>query len=366
MRGTLITLLAVLAGCAHKDRSADDDTDTHPLSDTDESTDSPGDEPLADTDEVPCDLHGLVPGKDTRVVTTWEGRERVYWLHVPLDYDCTPRPLFIGLHFFGGEAHAAELDTLRAHGGLNSRGWFGLFPQALAETPNGTWPAFNDTTSHHDTGPDGPTCTDWAYEQPTFDTCPPEEADRACHWGTSCSDDVGWVRSLIGELSETFTLDPDRVFLTGFSQGGIAAQGWACPLGDLLAAVAPMHGFAANGYACGPTQGVSLMQTYGYWDVFVNGYDQPSADGLIYESAAETAAAWADAQGCSPDGTTVYHTVSDGKVGWGCTQHEGCATGAEVVSCEWDGSHFMGRDPLDGDFMMDAVWEFFETHPKQR
>lgn len=313
---------------------------------------------------APCDLQGLTPGEDVRVTMPWDGIERAYWLHVPADYDCTPRPLFIGLHYFSGEAHAFETDVLKIHADLNQRGWFGLFPQALAEAPDGTWTAFNDLSSHNDTGPDGPTCTDWAYEQPTFDTCP-DEVDRRCHWGTSCADDVGWTRALIGDLSEQWSIDPDRIFLTGFSQGAIAAQGWACPLGDLLAAVAPMHGFSANGYGCGPDSGVSLMQIYGYWDIFVNGYDQPSADGLIYESAEETADAWATAQGCDNNGDTRYRTVSDGIWGWGCTEHADCATGASVVSCEWDGTHILGRDPANGDFMLNAVWEFFESHPRR-
>lgn len=317
--------------------------------DGDTDTDGPG-----DSGDAPCDLGDLPLGEDTELRITWEGRERLYRVHVPADCDCTPRPLFIGLHYFGGEAHGAEHDTLQAHDGLNDRGWFGLFPQALAETPDGDWPSWNDLSSRNDTGPDGPTCTDRAYRQPAYDTCPAEEADRECAWGTSCSDDVGLVRALIEQLSEDYAVDADRIVMTGFSQGGVATQGWACELGDVLAAVAPLHGFAANGYACGPDSGVSLMQVYGYWDLFINAYDQPSADGLIYESAVETAAGWTDAQGCSADPTTPYPTVSDGKTGWGCTQHAGCATGAEVV-----------RDFVNGDFMMDAVWAFFGAHPRQ-
>lgn len=345
--------------------SEGDDTPDDPV-DTGESPTDTGDPEEEDTGEAPCDLGSLPLGEDTELRITWEGRERTYWVHVPADYDCTPRPLMVGLHFFGGEAHAAETDTLQAHDALNTRGWFGLFPQALAESPDGTWPSWNDLTSRHDTGPDGPTCTDWAYRQPAFDTCPADEADRECAWGTSCSDDVGLVRALIEQLSTDYTVDADRIFMTGFSQGGVATQGWACELGDVLTAVAPLHGFAAKGYACGPSSGVSLMQVYGYWDLFINAYDQPSADGQVYESAVETAAAWADAQGCSADPTTPYPTVSDDKYGWGCTQHAGCATGSDVVSCEWDGSHRMGRDFANGDFMMDAVWAFFEAHPRGR
>jgi poly(3-hydroxybutyrate) depolymerase len=107
------------------------------------------------------------------------------------------------------------------------------------------------------------------------------------------------------------------------------------------------------------------MQVTGRLDIFINAFGHPSADGLIYDSEVETAAAWAEAQQCSADGSTPYPTVSDGIRGWGCSQHAGCATGADVVSCVWDGTHTWGRDPFNGDFFWAAVWEFFASHPRR-
>jgi hypothetical protein len=40
-------------------------------------------------------------------------------------------------------------------------------------------------------------------------------------------------------------------------------------------------------------------------------------------------------------------------------EHAGCETGADVVSCQWDGTHIWGRLPEYGDFMLDApatIW----------
>jgi hypothetical protein len=84
-----------------------------------------------------------------------------------------------------------------------------------------------------------------------------------------------------------------------------------------------------------------------------------SADG-----AAETAEVWAAAQGCAPRGETPYATVADGKGGWTCTEHADCAAGTSVVSCQWDWTHDWGRDG-DDNFMWDAVWAFFEAHPRR-
>ena len=73
---------------------------------------------------------------------------------------------------------------------------------------------------------------------------------------------------------------------------------------------------------------------------------------------------WAEAEGCSPVGDTPYTTVADGKWGWRCTQHGDCAAGTDVVTCQWDWTHDWGRDGSDN-FMWDAVWEFFESHPRR-
>jgi polyhydroxybutyrate depolymerase len=326
------------------------------------------DTPEADTPDdtpAPCDPSPLVRGDDVELTLMWEGRPRTYWVHLPADYDCTPRAVVVGLHFYTGEALSFERDIARIHDDLNRTGTIGVFPQALGRGPgrDADITAFNDTTSHNDIGPDGATCTDWAVDYGVFDDCGPDEAARSCFWGTSCADDVGLVRAILTDLQQRWTVDAKRIFLTGFSQGGIAAQGWACALQDVIAATAPLHGAAANGYTCGPTSAVSIMDVWGRTDIAINRWEAPSLDGLIYDGAEEAAAVWAEAQGCNAN-TRAYPTVSDGKQGWGCVEHADCATGATVVQCAWNGTHLWGRDPWNGDFMWDAVWAFFESHPK--
>jgi poly(3-hydroxybutyrate) depolymerase len=343
--------------------AADEDSDQAP------ADAPPEDLPAEDTqpaEPAPCEPgDGVVPGRDLDLSLMWEGRLRTYRVHVPRDYDCTPRALVIGLHYFTGDARGFEHDVAQIHDHLNQTGTFGLFPQALESEPGSGVTSFNDLTSRYDDGPDGPTCTEWAPGYPIFEDCPPDEAQRACTWGTSCADDAGLVRELVAELSRRWTIDPDRVFLTGFSQGGIAAQGWACELADLLAAIAPLHGAAANGHTCGPTQAVSMMDVWGWTDIAINRYEAPSLDGLIYDGAEETAQVWASAQGCDRR-PQPYRTVSDGAWSWGCTQQPDCQTGAEVVTCGWSGTHIWGRDGVNGDFMWAAVWAFFSSHPKVR
>jgi len=100
-------------------------------------------------------------------------------------------------------------------------------------------------------------------------------------------------------------------------------------------------GSAANGYTCAPTSKTSLLRG----DGVVASFDEPSSDGMIYDSVEETGAEWAAAQGCAalPE---VRSTDFDGAKGWGCEAYPDCATGAEVISCTWDGGHVWPRQEL--------------------
>ena len=59
---------------------------------------------------------------------------------------------------------------------------------------------------------------------------------------TSNPDDIGWLCSLIPQLVTQFNANPNAVFLTGMSSGGLMTQrvGMTCP--QYLAAIAPISG----------------------------------------------------------------------------------------------------------------------------
>ena len=322
-----------------------------------------------DSQEPPateCDLGPGLAGEDVVLTFPWDGELRTWILHLPTDYDCTPRPLLIGAHAYLSDGHSFEHDVAQIFDHINDEGYIAIFPDALARSDSemdAGVTSFNDGTSHYDDGPDGPTCTFWSWDYGIFSNCGPEEEERFCRWGTSCSDDLGFFRALVADVASRWTVDTDRIYMTGFSQGAITAQSFACPLSDILAAIAPLHGASANGYTCGPETKVSMMQVWGVNDVGINGHEEPSIDGLIYDGADETALVWAEAQECDEE-ATPYETVSDGIWGWSCSQHANCSTGADVVNCQWDGNHFWGRTPMDGDFMWDAVWAFLSSQSR--
>jgi polyhydroxybutyrate depolymerase len=271
-------------------------------------------------------------------------------------------PLVIGVHGYSGSGSRLENQYMQIFDHINEHRYIGVFPNGLSASAEAQWATgFNDLGSRNDSGPDGLTCMPPPYEYPFFGNCPDSDRERQCYWGNSCADDLGFFREMIQFMLDNYSVDPKRVYMTGHSQGGSTINGLAAGLDDLLAAVAPMQGFATNGYARGAGRKVAFLQGWGRQDTTVPGLGEPASDGLIYESAEETARVWAAAQGCSEDGATPYPTVSDGRHGWSCTQHVDCRAGSEVVTCAWDGGHNWPRIDEDG-FGYDVIWEFFRKH----
>lgn len=330
--------------------SGDGDGNTN----TDTDTSGPGD---GDGD---CEWEGIPAGSTVSLDLDVDGVARTFSLHLPADFDCTPRPLVMGLHGYYGSGAGFESSTSDMGDRIDELGYIGIFPDGLPMSNTGWQSAvtsFNDVDSHQSDGPDGPTCTQNSYDYDVYDNCRPEESQDLCNWGTSCADDEAFFRALIARATSQWAADPGRVLLTGFSQGGQTTQAMAWRMSDVVTVASPHHGFAANGYTQAPTTPMSLFQVWASDDTVVDGNDVPSSDGMIYDGADETLAVWGAAQGCDA-ATSPYPTGFDGTSGWDCTQYDNCSTGAEVVSCVWQGGHVWGTSGQTN-FALESMLTFF-------
>ncbi|MFQ3582408.1 MAG: PHB depolymerase family esterase [Chloracidobacterium sp.] len=131
------------------------------------------------------------------------GIKRTYHLHVPECAAAPPWPVVIALHG-GGGASAEEMERRFGFARLGNReGFLTVYPAGV----NGQW---NDGRGK------------------TF---------RRAQDNTDV-DDVGFIRTLIEHLVKTGQADPDRVYVTGFSNGGMMTYRLGIELGDRLAAIA--------------------------------------------------------------------------------------------------------------------------------
>ncbi len=147
----------------------------------------------------------------------WHGRRRRYWLHRARN---APErgPLLLMLHGTGGTALLAVEETRLAE--FADRAGFAVaFPEGLAVTPDRPAKFLSNPQRWNDgsTRPGHPLHTD--------------------------NDDVGFLAAVLDDATARANADPERVFLTGFSNGASMAFRFAAERADLIRVVAPIAGY---------------------------------------------------------------------------------------------------------------------------
>ena len=128
-------------------------------------------------------------------------------------------------------------------------------------------------------------------------------------------DDVGFLSTLIDQLSRAYAVPPGRVFVTGMSAGGFMANRLACERADLVTAIAPVSGTLGAGFPCAPSRPVSVMAVHGTADPVVpfdGGVMNGRGGTSDILSAPALAERWRELDGCP--GPLVADPAGSGEV----------------------------------------------------
>lgn len=194
-------------------------------------------------------------------------------------------------------------------------------------------------------------------------------------------DDVRYIESLIDYFTSNYAIDPDRVYLTGISNGGMMAYRAGAELSGKVAGIAPIAA-SLGGQAVEqgrlfmpdqPSSPVAVIAFSGMQDqhvLYEGGQALEAADPRVDISAAESIAFWVEANGCDPVPAT--ETQADGNII--IDTYSNCAGRADVVLVTIvDGGHAwpgadrgLASDPPTQDISANEMMlEFFLAHPKQ-
>lgn len=278
------------------------------------------------------------------------GLKRTFVYYRPADAvsDKTPKPLLIVLHGGHGRAESVIKLTSGRFNQLADRDHFlVVYPQALEKNWN-----------------DGRGIQDYRSQREKID-------------------DVGFISALIDFFDARYGVDPNRVFVTGISNGAMMSCRLACELSSRIAAAAPVSGpIPKNIFAsCDPKNPVSMLFIEGTEDPLV-----PYDGGFVHffrrklgevASVRDSALFWARRDGCATpreeslpdrdpqDGTTVEKTSYSGGV-----------AGTEVIlytiqggghtwpgGWRYAGKWLVGRVSHELD-ACDVIWDFFKAHPR--
>jgi polyhydroxybutyrate depolymerase len=241
---------------------------------------------------------------------------RTYRVHRPSTLAAKPG-LVVVLHGSFGGAFQAETTT-----GFDVEadrlGWIVVYPDGVADG----WDAFGS----------GPT------------------------WGKHPgADDVVFIRQMIYVFLGRDHVDPDRVYITGHSRGGMMSYRLGCELPNLVAAIAPVSGnmATASGSAdvpCAPTNPISVLATHGTADGTI-----PMAGGkvdIIFSPMADVIARWRSLNTCA-ETSIVAVDGSTTTTAWACAGGSAVETRIQAGGC-----HCWTSDDSR------AIADFFVAHPR--
>ena len=269
-------------------------------------TDPPPDGPVACIDKT------LRPGETTRTINVG-GQRREYVLYVPRSYNnANKAPLLLDFHALMTSANY-QISNSGTKQVADEEGFIVAYPQGI----NNAWNI-------------GPCCTE----------------SRAV-------DDVGFARAVVEEVSAQACVDEQRVYATGYSNGGGMAYMLACRAADMFAAVAPAAFDMIAETACEPSRPVSVFAARGTRDSIVpfeGGKSTPPTryrlDPITFLGAEGSFEKWADINHCS--GTPA-------NLGNNCKGYSNCDGDTEAVLCTATGGTHKAWEA-------EASWNFLKNH----
>ncbi|MFN3826639.1 MAG: alpha/beta hydrolase family esterase [Micavibrio sp.] len=270
-----------------------------------------------------------------------QGLTRYYRVHIPPQYNPAQKtPLILAFHGGGGDMNYMARDELY---GLVSKadqeGTIIIFPSGYSRFPSGKLATWNA----------GECCADARDEN---------------------IDDVGFIEELIGHAHRQMSIDKNRIYAIGMSNGAMMSYRLACELPDIFAAIGAVAG-TDNTLSCNPSRTVSVLHIHARNDTHVLFNGGAGEDAFRdkskvadFTSVSQTIDEWLDHNQCRGKPQRILNTT-----GATCDLYSDCAEGSKVQLCvteegghSWPGGNKpRGEAPTRALSANDAIWNFFKS-----
>lgn len=256
----------------------------------------------------------------------WDGIERSYFLYVPAHYDqADPASLLITLHGLGDQIE-----------NFSNIGF-----QEIADTTNLIL------------------VVPQAIEHAVFSTAWNSGAGFMGIYPNETIDDVGFINHLVEVIEEAYSIDSEKVYLTGFSMGGFMTSRMACEAPEKFAAFGVVAGTLGSAITdCSPQRKSRLIQLHGTMDQVVgynnNNFGLAVNDYLtqwlqINEITSEALVTSIDNNSNDGYEITKYKYISDDDI--------------DVVHYKVEGAdHIWLSQPFNGINYTEELWHFFNDY----
>jgi polyhydroxybutyrate depolymerase len=173
-------------------------------------------------------------------------------------------------------------------------------------------------------------------------------------------DDVGFVNALIDSVMSEYSIDPARVYVTGFSMGGFMANRLACELSHRIAAVASAAGTRGNLVTnCNAWRPVPFCHLHGNEDPTV-----PFTNNQLGMDPSDLVEWWVIFNQCNPN--PVITQMPDNVADSISVTHFDFQDGSDGSNVEFylaDGAgHVWLYEPANDVNYTVLIWEFLKKH----
>lgn len=241
----------------------------------------------------------MVTNAQTRKTITSEGQKREYLQYAPSDLG-SKRPLIISCH------------------GMNQSAKY-------------QWDALKDAKTLAD--------------KEKFVIVLPEGINNG--WDISGDRDINLIKDLIAQMKKDFDIDENRVYLSGFSMGGMLTYHAMNKIPNVIAAFAPISGYPMRGFTYTGKRAIPVIHHHGTGDdVCVYSNVQRNIDELVKKNKCSS----------TPTITKNYGGYSHiTRKEWG-----GGTDGVKVVLMELaNKGHWISNDGLN---TIDEIWKFCKNY----
>lgn len=266
------------------------------------------------------------PDTSSLQTLTHDGLDRRYGMYFPPSYDgSTAMPLVVNIH--GGCMDAAsQMQEMNMRSLADANDFVLVYPEGVAEEGSEDCLIWNS-------GPYGDT-----------------QDNKAT------ADDLGFFTLLIETLESDYAIDSDRIYATGFSNGGFMTHALACYQSDIFAAGAPVAGMitastdSSASMPCSPTGPMPMIHFHGTQD-----YSVP------IDSAEYAVDYWRQYNNTTE---SSINTVEDGSLTIERHSYTAGDHGSSVEYYKVIGGYHEGFSRIDyeGSNSLDLIWAFFSGY----
>ena len=167
-------------------------------------------------------------------------------------------------------------------------------------------------------------------------------------WDISGDRDLKFMEALIDEMAEKYDIDRNRVYISGFSMGGMFTYHCMNRMADKFAAFAPISGYPMGGGNFTSSRPVPIIHSHGTTD-----------DVVGFSGVSGILSGWVKRNGCNTKATVVKNYRGANHI----TRHtwSGGENGVEVVLLEMaNKGHWISND--NGVKTGDEIWRFCKCY----